>query len=73
MNIDNIISHLSRVQVVTKTSERTKNDYHQLVLTFNRPDGKSDYKLELFINNDQKAIIEDTVPLKDMLHESSTR
>lgn len=61
-NRDNIAASLLRAHIVTQKSQKTGNDYHQLVETWNHPNGKT-YEVRHFITNEQKMLLEMTVPL----------
>lgn len=62
MNHDNISSHLIRAYIETKTSPKTGNEYSQLIQIWARPNDKT-YTFRAFLNDEQKALLEDTVPL----------
>lgn len=59
---DNIVSHLLTVRLRTETSNKTGNPYTYLEQTWNRPNGKT-YKQRVFLNDDAKALIEDSEPI----------
>jgi len=62
--MDNIITHLARVTVVTKHSTKTNNDYTVLELTWIMPNDKS-YKQTVFLNDETKALIEQSKSLSE--------
>lgn len=60
---DNIVSHIPRVYTETLTSPKTGKPYTILNVIFSRPNGKA-YTYKGFLNEEQKALIEDSVPLE---------
>lgn len=60
--MDNIITHIPRVYIETKTSQKSGKPYTTINAVFNRPNGKQ-YTLTNFLTEEQKSLIEDSVPL----------
>lgn len=60
---DNISARITRIYIETNTSSKTGNPYNRLVTEWNLPNG-SQYLCKLFINDEQKALIESSVPMK---------
>ena len=61
-NHDNISSHLLRAYIKESISPKTNNPYYQLIQEWNRP-GNKVYTFKAFLNDEQKALLEDTVPV----------
>ncbi len=60
---DNMSSHLVYVSVETEIAKKTGNPYYMLVTEWLMPNDKT-YKCRLFINDEQKALIESSEPLE---------
>ena len=66
MNSDNIISHLSRVQLLENQTSKTGKTYSMLVLTWILPNDKT-YDQRVFLTNEQLAILYNTKPKEALL------
>ena len=66
MNSDNIISHLSRVQLLQDQTSKTGKKYSVLVLTWILPNEKT-YDQRVFLTNEQLAILNITKPKEALL------
>lgn len=66
MNSDNIISHLSRVQLLKDQTSKTGKTYSALILTWILPNEKT-YNQRVFLTNEQVAILDITIPKEALL------
>lgn len=66
MNSDNIISRLSRVQLLKDQTSKTGKTYSCLVLTWILPNEKT-YDQRVFLTNEQLAILNITTPKEALL------
>lgn len=58
--MDNLSSHLTRVYLETRKSQKTGNDYTVVVYEWFMPNDKT-YKQEKFVSNEEIALIEQSV------------
>ncbi len=66
MNSDNIISHLSRVQILADQTSKAGKKYSVLVLTWILPNEKT-YEHRVFLTNEQLAVLSMTVAKEALL------
>lgn len=66
MNSDNIISHLSRVQLLADQTSKAGKKYSVLLLTWILPNEKT-YEQRVFLSSEQLAILKMSTPKEALL------
>ena len=64
-NSDNIVSHISRAYVESRTSKENK-PYQVLTIEWVMPNGNT-YKQSVFLSNEQVALIDSSVAKESLL------